>query len=371
MIRSRAMIWVLLVLSAVFCGAEDPLVQRGSIDGREFSEIGKLYLEQDQQVHFRSTSKLYFFSHMYYIGEALKEAGVVSDGKIIYEKPIRITGNYSKAAAVYDFLEEAPLRGHQIVWIDQVEKSLETEGFAQTPRPLFNGKNLTGWSVRLSAGDDAAPWSVMDGAITHSMLPGSFDKRLMTDDSYRDFELSFEYRSSWSTSASLLIRANDQGEGIGLSLDHTDRGHVGLPKSSQGSCRPFSLHETRTKIGFGKTERDRLQYDGRFEYDGVGKGKLLEICQLHEFLKEWDGAYWNVVKVRCVGAEPLVTVWVNGFLICRFNAATVTLDHQNPVPIGGVEKYVINLAGRIGFVVHSTGSEEPNFLSREIKIEAL
>lgn len=370
MIRMTALAILFAALFSAMGSAQNTLVSRGGIDGKEFSEIGQLYLGEDQKVHFRSRQKLYFFSHMYYIGEALEKSGVLSSGKISYDQPIRISGNYSKAAAVYDFLIEAPLRGHQIVWIDRVEKVSKPEELTRKGRSLFNGKNLAGWTVAPSSKADPSPWTVHDGSISSSSPIGRSGQRLMTDASYRDFELSFEYRSTWGNSASLFIRANGEGEGIGLSLDHLDGGHVGFPKSSSGTCSPLTLHETRTTIGFGKNESYRLQYDGRLEFDGIAVGKLLEICKLPEFLREWDGAYWNVVKVRCVGPEPIVTVWVNEFLICRFHAETVSRQQKNPNPIGGIKTYRVNPEGRIGFALHSTGPDDPVFALREIRLES-
>ena len=119
--------WIAGVLAMIALGSlgadENPLLQRGRIDGKEFSEVGRLYVDDDKLIHFRTDQRLYYFSHMYYIWDTLAESGVVKDGKITYDKPLRITGNYSKAAYVYNFLQEPALRGSQIVWIDRIEKA--------------------------------------------------------------------------------------------------------------------------------------------------------------------------------------------------------------------------------------------------------
>ena len=69
--------------------ADKPLVWRNGIHGREFSEVGRLYLGRDKLLHFRTDQRIYYFSHMYYIGDALRKAQVVVDGKVVYDKPIR------------------------------------------------------------------------------------------------------------------------------------------------------------------------------------------------------------------------------------------------------------------------------------------
>ncbi|MFT4546718.1 MAG: hypothetical protein ACI8XO_002378 [Verrucomicrobiales bacterium] len=371
MIRSAALALILAVFSPVLCWGDGELVRRGGLSGREFSEVGTLYLESDQKIHFRSSQKVYFLSHMYYIAGTLEKAGVVSKGKIVYDQPIRITGVVSKSEANRDFFVEPALRGNQIVWMDRVEKLLEPEELARKCHPIFNGKNLDGWSVEPSSNDDDPSWSVQDGSLAISSPVAQSGGRLMTDASYRDFELSFEYRSTWGNSASLSLRANEEGEGIGLGLDHVDGGNVGLPKSIAGCCGPFSLYETRITHGIGKGATFTIQYDGRIGYDGIAKDNLLEVCGLREYLTEWDGAYWNLVRVRCVGDKPIVTVWINGLLVCRFDAGTVSMQQKNPVQIGGIEKFLVNPEGRIGFEVHSTTSEKPEFLLREVRLEAL
>ncbi len=341
---------------------ETPLVVRGGIDGKEFSEVGRVYVDDDKLIHFRSDQRLYYFSHMYYIWDALAKAGVVADGKIIHGKPIRITGNYSKAAYVYNFLEEPAMRGSQIVWIDGIEK---LEGMPEKEvgafKPLHDHASLDGWS--------ASPgWEMKDSVLACAVPSESGLATLISRSRHTDFELTFEYRCSWKTSASLLLRVDEKGEGIALSLDHIDGGTIGFPKVATAASRPFTLHETREQRGVGKDLHEHIQYDGRLHYDAVARDKLLECCTLNEFLREWDGAFWNIVRVRCVGLKPEVTVWINGFLINKFKADTVLLREKTPTHIGATERFVVHPSGSVGLVVHATHPEEPEFLLREVRL---
>ena len=361
---------LLVVLGSIQVRAENPLIWRGGINGREFSGLGRLYLGQDKLIHFRTEERLYYFSHMYYIGDALAKSGVVADGEIIYDKPIQISGNYSKAGAVYNFLEEPALRGSQIVWIDRVEKvNIPVE--QQSVISLFDGESLNGWSLTPAFPQETAAWDVKEQAISCTAPSNRLAETLISRSSYTDFELSFEYRSTWGNSASLLVRANEKGDGIGLSLDHMDEGIVGFPKSAAGASRPFMILETREQRGVGESLHYHIQYDGRFNYDALSEDKLLECCRVNEFLTEWDGAYWNVVKVRCVGADPEITVWVNGFKINRFKAKSIALQQKKPDHLGAIENFVVYPSGRIGFAVHSMPSAETKFLLREIRITAI
>ncbi|MDB4461165.1 hypothetical protein N9038_00505, partial [bacterium] len=180
-----------------------------------------------------------------------------------------------------------------------------------------------------------------------------------------------EYRGSWGTSASLLLRTNEKGDGISLSLDHIDEGTVGFPKSTAGASRPYSLRENREKRGVGATTHYHIQYEGRPSHNGIAHNKLLECAQLSEFLREWDGGFWNIVRVRCVGVDPEITLWINGFLISKFKANSVVLREKNPAHIGAIENYKVHSSGNIGFVVHSMTAENSEFLLREIRIMKL
>ena len=363
----------LFILSGTVLADENPLMVRGGVMGREFSEVGKLYVDHDDLIHFRTDQRLYYFSQMYFIWDALAAAGVVKDGKITYDLPLRITGNYSKAQNVYNFLEEPALRGSQIMWIDQVQKvELSTQGQSEWV-PLFDGDSLKGWSILPAAATptDTAGWKVKSKVLSGSAPCTGPTQTLISKAVFTDFEVSFEYRSSWRTSASLLLRANTKGNGIALSLDHIEEGTIGFPKSAAGASRPFMLYETREERGVGAGAHFHLQYDGRFNYDAVTRDKWLQCCQLIDFLKEWDGAFWNIVRIRCAGPYPEITVWINGFQIGQFNASAVVMSEKNPAHVGTIENYEVHPSGRIGFSLHATLHEQSEFLLREVRVRKL
>ena len=80
MMRSwTAGVLTLLILCGSALADENPLVVRGGVMGRGFSEVGKLYVDNDDLIHFRTDQRLYYFSHMYYIWDALagKHVGTI------------------------------------------------------------------------------------------------------------------------------------------------------------------------------------------------------------------------------------------------------------------------------------------------------
>ena len=42
-----------------------------------------------------------------------------------------------------------------------------------------------------------------------------------------------------------------------------------------------------------------------------------------EFLAAWSWAAWNHLRVRCVGAKPVITTWVNGFFVAEIDLGAV------------------------------------------------
>lgn len=63
---------------------------------------------------------------------------------------------------------------------------------AEQPRPLFNGRDFSGWKV--PAGDNGH-WKVIDGVIDYDAASeAAGDKSLWTERSYRDFVLRVDWR---------------------------------------------------------------------------------------------------------------------------------------------------------------------------------
>ncbi|MBX3317896.1 MAG: DUF1080 domain-containing protein [Phycisphaeraceae bacterium] len=105
------------------------------------------------------------------------------------------------------------------VWFRNIRiRSLDGSPRAQTLSPsgrgemLFNGKDLTGWSVFSSTDPGASPvWSVKDGVLICSGNPAGYIK---TVESYEDFVLTLEWRWNPETKAAgnsgVLLRVNGE-----------------------------------------------------------------------------------------------------------------------------------------------------------------
>lgn len=106
-------------------------------------------------------------------------------------------------------------------------------------RPLFNGKDFTGWRI---PGGPAGPWSVRDGVIhgdvRHAVRP---DQSLWTEASFRDFILKVDWRI-WEAPYENLVpdilpdgthRKDESGKEVRLKVMDGDSGIYlrGSPKA--------------------------------------------------------------------------------------------------------------------------------------------
>ena len=74
--------------------------------------------------------------------------------------------------------------------------------------PLFNGKNLDGWTQK----NGTATYEVKDGTIVGTTVKGSPNSFLCTEKLYGDFELEFEVNVDSRLNSGVQIRSNSYKE---------------------------------------------------------------------------------------------------------------------------------------------------------------
>ena len=108
------------------------------------------------------------------------------------------------------------------LWADE---GLSPEEKAAGFKPLFNGKDFTGW--RFSGGKEtsAAPnWKVKDGLI---YLTGGGQPHLATDREYADFELRLQWRALRDPyNSGLYVRSGRNVGANQINLAQSDAGHL-------------------------------------------------------------------------------------------------------------------------------------------------
>lgn len=137
------------------------------------------------------------------------------------------------------------------------------------PISLFNGKDLTGWKIY-----GTENWYVKEGLLICESGPDKQYGYLATDKSYKDFELSCEFKQGADGNSGVFFRSSIEGTKItGWQAE------VAPPGSDTGGI-----------------------------YESYGRGWLIKPDkEKDKYLRFGE---WNTMKIRVVGDQ--VTTWLNG-----------------------------------------------------------
>ena len=137
------------------------------------------------------------------------------------------------------------------------------------PDSLFNGQDLTGWKIH-----GTEKWYVEDGDLVCESGPDAAYGYLATEDSFRDFELTLEFKQEADGNSGVFIRS---------SLDGTTvsgwQAEVAPPGSHTGGI-----------------------------YESYGRGWLVQPDSSKDGVLKMGE--WNTMRIRVVGDR--VTTWLNG-----------------------------------------------------------
>ena len=154
-------------------------------------------------------------------------------------------------------------------------------------KPIFNGKDLSGWEV--PAGNDAAGWyKAVDGVLKIQNGPNKKGSILWTKKKYRNFMMEFDFRF---------------GKGIvdsGVHVRNKDQIQIGISGSLKRdmTCSPYI----------------------------PGKGYPVEAKNIKKLLKTED---WNTMRIQAVGKE--YTVWLLGEKVMTYKSDSAI--EEGPVGI--------------------------------------
>lgn len=145
-----------------------------------------------------------------------------------------------------------------------IEKTNENQ-----PVYLFNGTDLSGWTIH-----GTEKWYVENGQIVCESGPDAEYGYLATDEMYKDFELTLEFKQEADGNSGVFFRS---------SLDSTTisgwQVEIAPPGNDTGGI-----------------------------YESYGRGWLEQIPKKKE--KYLKVGQWNQMKIRVVGDQ--VTTWLNG-----------------------------------------------------------
>ena len=80
-------------------------------------------------------------------------------------------------------------------------------------KPLFNGKDLTGWHLRKA--DAPSSWSVADGVLKNTVEPGHHGVDLVSDGKYWNFIVKYEYMVPDGSNSGFYLRGRHEIQILG------------------------------------------------------------------------------------------------------------------------------------------------------------
>ena len=144
-----------------------------------------------------------------------------------------------------------------------------TQLHAQTKTSLFNGKDLTGWTI-----NGTEKWYVDKGELVCESGPDKQYGYLSTNKNYKNFILTVHFKQEANGNSGVFFRSSIEGVKI---------------SGWQAEVAPLNQHTGGI-------------------YESYGRGWLIQPKPEDEkYLKEGD---WNEYKIKVVGDE--VTTWLNG-----------------------------------------------------------
>lgn len=146
---------------------------------------------------------------------------------------------------------------------------------AQKTKSLFNGKDLSGWTIH-----GTEKWYVDKGELICESGPDKQYGYLSTTSTYKDFELTLQFKQEANGNSGVFFRSSIDGVKI---------------SGWQVEVAPLNNHTGGI-------------------YESYGRGWLIQPKKEDEqWLKQGD---WNDLKIKVVGGE--VTTWLNGHQMIYF-----------------------------------------------------
>lgn len=176
-----------------------------------------------------------------------------------------------------------PARTHASLPLALATFCLAAPASAGSWEPLFNGRDLSGWKQV----NGSAPYTVVDGAIVGTTVPGSPNSFLATEKAYRDFVFECEVMQQ------------------------------GGPSNSGVQFRS----ESRPDVQNGRVHGYQLEIDPSPRawtggiYDEARRGWLYPVDANPRAKQAYQYGRWNLLRIEAIG--PSIRTWVNGIPVAH------------------------------------------------------
>jgi len=185
---------------------------------------------------------------------------------------------------------------------------------SSAPISLFNGKDLTGWTIDVPEADQnpaiSPSFIVRDGLLVSLGTPKG---HLITQASYENYKLEIEYRFSKEPGNCGVLVHSSKLRAFGKMFPQS----MEVQMMHQNAGDFWCIHEN-IKVPEMETRRPRKTPDQPF---GGGPGDARNIKKLVDGAEKPVGE-WNTMTVECKGAE--IIVHVNGVLVNHGTQCTAT-----------------------------------------------
>jgi Domain of Unknown Function (DUF1080) len=184
-----------------------------------------------------------------------------------------------------------------------------------------------GWVVPENPAAHPAAWTVENGVLIGKQAKPTYGGYLVTDAMYGDFELVLEARPDWPADTGIMLRRKTgDWSGFQVLLDHRESGGIGGffgNGLASFSAVPFAVRAKKDASGaMIGLEAD----DPATSLEPVTADKIRQLsyaAAVDDFLAVWKWNDWNEMRIRCVGALPVITTWVNGLKIAELDTAKI------------------------------------------------
>ena len=179
--------------------------------------------------------------------------------------------------------------------------------------PIFNGRDLSGWHISPTARHGTTPdFHVAHGMILGTQQPFGRGGLLLTDRSYRNFELTMDVKPDWGNDSGVFIRTTPEGVAYQITMDYLPGGSMGRligEGGIQGTVETTPVPGARTVTAPA----------------AGGEGRV------DPGMSVWKRDDWNTVRITVQGDVPRVSVRINDQLV------TDVVDSANHAVGGAVE----------------------------------
>ncbi len=218
-------------------------------------------------------------------------------------------------------------------------------------KPLFNGKDLSGWSVMCQSQDSEKEfWTVEDGAILCDSI-GKKDHTyvwLMTDREFQDFELRLKFQAYSDSPGNSGLQFRSR-------YDKTDNG--GWLNGPQVDIHPPQAMSWRTGLLY-----DETRGENRWIFPSLKNSNMPDSFKPEKSVMKYagDGDGWNDLTLICKGMQ--IKTIVNGIIRTDWDATGV-LDSELH------KKHNVGQKGHIALQLHH--GDELRIKFKDIRIREI